>query len=114
MPLPNCEPVDIVGPICESSDYLAKDRYLPAVKRDDYLVTFSAGAYGTAMSSNYNSRPRGAEVMVDGKTVTPDPSPGDVRRSCRARAALIFGWPGDSSALIRCKPFIRNGLCKLA
>jgi diaminopimelate decarboxylase len=68
--VPNCEPVDIVGPICESSDYLAKDRYLPAVKRDDYLVTFSAGAYGTAMSSNYNSRPRGAEVMVDGKTVT--------------------------------------------
>jgi diaminopimelate decarboxylase len=62
--------VDIVGPICESSDYLAKDRYLPAVKRDDYLVTFSAGAYGTAMSSNYNSRPRGAEVMVDGKKVT--------------------------------------------
>jgi diaminopimelate decarboxylase len=66
----NCEPVDIVGPICESSDYLAKDRHLPAVKRDDYLVTFSAGAYGTAMSSNYNSRPRGAEVMVDGRTVT--------------------------------------------
>jgi diaminopimelate decarboxylase len=68
--VPNCEPVDIVGPICESSDYLAKDRYLPAVKRDDYLVTFSAGAYGTAMSSNYNTRPRGAEIMVDGTTVS--------------------------------------------
>jgi diaminopimelate decarboxylase len=66
----NCEPVDIVGPICESSDYLAKDRYLPAVKRDDYIVTFSAGAYGTAMSSNYNTRPRGAEIMVDGTTVS--------------------------------------------
>jgi diaminopimelate decarboxylase len=66
----DCEPVDIVGPICESSDYLAKDRYLPGVKRDDYLVTFSAGAYGTAMSSNYNSRPRGAEIMVDGNKVS--------------------------------------------
>ena len=68
--LPDCEPVDIVGPICESSDYLAKDRYLPTVDRDDYIVTFSAGAYGTAMSSNYNTRPRGAEIMVDGTTVS--------------------------------------------
>lgn len=64
-----CEPADVVGPVCESSDYLAKDRPLPAVDRGDYLVTFSAGAYGTAMSSNYNSRPRGAEVLIDGKTV---------------------------------------------
>jgi diaminopimelate decarboxylase len=68
--IPGCPPVDVVGPICESSDYLAKDRCLPAVERGDLLVTFSAGAYGMAMSSNYNSRPRAAEVMVDGKTVT--------------------------------------------
>ncbi len=58
-----------MGPICESSDYLAKDRSLPPVERGDVLVTFSAGAYGMAMSSNYNSRPRAAEVLVDGKSV---------------------------------------------
>src|SRR5262249_1201351 len=64
--VPGCEPVDIVGPICESGDFLAKGRYFPPVKRGDLVCTFSAGAYGTVMSSNYNSRPRGAEVMVDG------------------------------------------------
>jgi len=67
--LTDCEQVDIVGPICESADFLAKDRWFPRVERGDYLVTFSAGAYGTSMSSNYNSRPRGAEVLVDGKNV---------------------------------------------
>jgi diaminopimelate decarboxylase len=61
-----CEPADVVGPICESSDYLAKDRWLPPVERGDLLCTFSAGAYGTVMSSNYNARGRGAEVLVDG------------------------------------------------
>lgn len=64
--IPGCEPVDIVGPICESGDFLAKGRYFPPVKRGDLVCTFSAGAYGTVMSSNYNSRPRGAEVLVDG------------------------------------------------
>lgn len=64
--VPGCEPADVVGPICESGDYLAKARWLPPVSRGDVLSTFSAGAYGTAMSSNYNSRPRGAEVLVDG------------------------------------------------
>jgi diaminopimelate decarboxylase len=59
---------DVVGPVCESSDYLAKDRRLPAVQRGDLLATFSAGAYGMAMSSNYNGRPRAAEVLVDGQT----------------------------------------------
>jgi diaminopimelate decarboxylase len=58
--------VDVVGPICESGDYLAKDRYLPALKRGDLVAVFSAGAYGFAMSSNYNARPRAAEVLVDG------------------------------------------------
>lgn len=61
-----CEPADVVGPICESGDYLAKGRSLPPVGRGDLLCTFSAGAYGMAMSSNYNSRPRAAEVLVDG------------------------------------------------
>ena len=57
---------DVVGPVCESGDFLAKDRYLPPIERGELLATFSAGAYGMAMSSNYNGRPRAAEVMVDG------------------------------------------------
>jgi diaminopimelate decarboxylase len=57
---------DVVGPVCESGDFLAKERRLPVLKRGDVLATFSAGAYGMAMSSNYNSRPRAAEVLVDG------------------------------------------------
>jgi diaminopimelate decarboxylase len=58
--------VDIVGGVCESSDFLAKDRVLPAMKRGDLLAVFTAGAYGFVMSSQYNSRPRAAEVLVDG------------------------------------------------
>jgi diaminopimelate decarboxylase len=58
---------DVVGPICESGDFLAQDRELPAVRQDDLLAVMSAGAYGFAMSSNYNSRPRAAEVMVGGR-----------------------------------------------
>ncbi len=57
---------DVVGPVCESGDFLAKDRYLPPVGRGELLATFSAGAYGMAMASNYNGRPRAAEVLVDG------------------------------------------------
>jgi len=60
------EKVDVVGPICESGDYLAKDRPLPRTDRGDLLSVFTAGAYGFAMSSNYNNRPRAAEVLVDG------------------------------------------------
>ena len=62
------ETVDVVGPICESGDYLAKDRALPKTKRGDLLAVFTAGAYGFAMSSNYNNRPRLPEVLVDGDT----------------------------------------------
>jgi len=63
-----CEPTDVVGPVCESGDYLAKGRYLPPMSRGDLVCTFSAGAYGMAMSSNYNSRPRACEVLVDGSS----------------------------------------------
>jgi diaminopimelate decarboxylase len=58
--------VDIVGPVCESGDFLAKDRWLPPVSRGDFVCIFSTGAYGFTMSSQYNSRPRAAEVLVDG------------------------------------------------
>jgi diaminopimelate decarboxylase len=57
---------DVVGPICESGDFLAKDRHLPEVAEGDLLAVFSAGAYGASMASNYNGRPRPAEVLVDG------------------------------------------------
>lgn len=57
---------DVVGPICESSDFLAKDRALPKFEAGDILAVMSAGAYGFTMSSNYNSRPRPAEVLVSG------------------------------------------------
>jgi len=56
---------DVVGPVCESADFLAKDRSL-AARPGDLLAVMSAGAYGMAMSSNYNTRPRAAEVLVDG------------------------------------------------
>jgi diaminopimelate decarboxylase len=61
------EIVDVVGPICEGADFLAKDRALPPAKRGDLLSVFTAGAYCFTMSSNYNARPRAAEVLVDGE-----------------------------------------------
>jgi diaminopimelate decarboxylase len=61
--------LDVVGPICESGDFLAKDRPLPACQPGDLLAVLSAGAYGFAMASNYNARPRVPEVMVNGEQV---------------------------------------------
>jgi diaminopimelate decarboxylase len=58
--------VDVVGPVCESSDFLAQGRKMPVPEAGDLLCVRSAGAYGFAMSSNYNARPRAAEVLVDG------------------------------------------------
>lgn len=60
------EIVDVVGGICESTDFLARDREMPAVEPGEHLAAFSAGAYGMTMSSQYNSRRRAAEVLVDG------------------------------------------------
>ena len=57
---------DIVGPVCESGDFFAQDRLLPVAEADDLLAVMSAGAYGMAMTSNYNARPRPAEVLVAG------------------------------------------------
>jgi len=63
---PGMELVDVVGPICESTDFFARDRRLPPVRRGDLLAVFSAGAYGMTMASEYNSFPRPAEVLVEG------------------------------------------------
>lgn len=75
---------DIVGPICETGDFLGKDREL-AIEAGDLLAVCSAGAYGFSMSSNYNSRPRAAEVMVDG----------DSSHIIRARETLEDLWRGE-------------------
>jgi diaminopimelate decarboxylase len=57
--------VDVVGPVCETGDFLARDRALPGLERDERIAVLGAGAYGFVMASNYNTRPRPAEVIVD-------------------------------------------------
>ena len=64
---PGTETVDVVGPVCESGDFLARDRELPRLERGDLLAVLDAGAYGQSLASNYNTRPRPAEVLVEGK-----------------------------------------------
>jgi diaminopimelate decarboxylase len=63
------ETVDIVGPVCETGDFFARDRKLPSSAEGDLLAILDAGAYGMAIASNYNTRPRAAEVLVDGRSV---------------------------------------------
>ncbi|NMR24541.1 diaminopimelate decarboxylase [Pseudoalteromonas sp. NEC-BIFX-2020_015] len=75
---------DIVGPVCETGDFLGKDRML-ALQQGDLLAQRSAGAYGFTMSSNYNSRPRVAEIMVDGKQ----------SHLIRARETVESLWQGE-------------------
>jgi diaminopimelate decarboxylase len=58
--------VDVVGPVCETGDFLALDRELPGLKAGEQVAVLGAGAYGFVMSSNYNARARAAEVLVDG------------------------------------------------
>ena len=79
---------DVVGPICESGDYFAKDRPLPKVGEGDHLALLSAGAYGSVMGSNYNSRPLPTEVLVNG------------RKSAvvRARQPVEQIWTGETPA----------------
>ncbi len=58
--------VDVVGPVCESGDFFAREREMPEPQPGDLLAVMSAGAYGFVMASNYNSRPRAPEILVDG------------------------------------------------
>jgi diaminopimelate decarboxylase len=62
------ETVDVVGPVCESGDFFARGREVPMVQEGELLAILDAGAYGMALASNYNTRPRAAEVLVDGKS----------------------------------------------
>jgi diaminopimelate decarboxylase len=63
------EVVDVVGPVCETGDFLGRDRSMPLPRAGELLAVGHVGAYGFSMASNYNSRPRPAEVMVDGDEV---------------------------------------------
>ncbi|MGH7942066.1 MAG: diaminopimelate decarboxylase [Limisphaerales bacterium] len=85
---------DLVGGICESGDYFAKDRLLPKVAQGDYLALLSAGAYSFAMASNYNTRPLAAEVLVNGKDVA----------VVRERQPIAETWAGE-----RLAPWLANG-----
>ncbi len=62
------ETVDVVGPVCETGDFLARDRELPTMQEGGLLAVLDAGAYGMSLASNYNTRPRPAEVLIDGRT----------------------------------------------
>ncbi len=77
---------DVVGPVCESSDVLARQRRLVLPRQDDLLAVMSAGAYGMSMASNYNSRPRPAEVLVEG----------DAYRIIRERESIQDLWRGET------------------
>jgi len=63
------ESVDVVGPVCETGDFLARDRELPILGEGDLLAILDAGAYGMVQASNYNTRPRPAEVLVNGRSM---------------------------------------------
>ncbi len=67
--LPGLEPADVVGPICETGDFLALNRQLPRVERGDLLAVFGAGAYGMVMASTYNAHPLPAEVLIEGDSM---------------------------------------------
>ncbi len=86
---PDLVPTDVVGPVCESGDFFARGRPLPDVEPGEVLVVFSVGAYGMSMSSNYNSRPRAAEVLVEG----------DGYRLCRRRETYQDLLAPESDAL---------------
>lgn len=79
---------DVVGPVCESGDFFAKDRPLPKVGQGDYLILLSAGAYGYVMASNYNTRSLAAEVLVNGKKAA----------VTRERQAIADIWSGEKIA----------------
>ena len=79
---------DVVGGICESGDYFAKDRVLSKVEEGDYLALLSAGAYGFVMASNYNTRPFAAEILVNGKTFA----------VARERQTVTETWAGEKIA----------------
>ncbi len=93
--------VDVVGPVCESGDFLGKDRMLEACRPGELLAIMSAGAYGFTMSSNYNCRPRPAEVLVRGRTFTVIRARETYRDLSRGERIPRFLWPSSSGNQVR-------------
>jgi diaminopimelate decarboxylase len=87
-PRPGAICTDVVGPVCESGDVFGHDRTLPPVERGDRLAILSAGAYGFAMASNYNTRPRPAEILVSGNRA----------RVVRTRERVADLWRGEKKS----------------
>jgi len=77
---------DVVGPVCETGDFLARGRDLPQVSRGDLLAVRGAGAYSAAMASNYNGRPRACEILVEG----------DTARMVRRRETIEELWQNET------------------
>ena len=86
--------VDIVGPVCETGDFFARDREMPEVKEGDLVAILDAGAYGMSLSSNYNSRPRPAEVLVEGKRARLIRRQGNDPRPDRTGNPAALAWYG--------------------
>jgi len=99
LPAPDApvEIVDVVGPVCESGDFLAKDRPLSRTHSGDVLAVLSAGAYGMVMASNYNTRPRPAEVLVDGERWAVIRPRETVRELFQSERAAPWMLPGGGS-----------------
>ncbi len=89
---------DVVGPICETGDFFARDRELPALEPASCSAIGAAGAYGAAMASNYNTRPRAPEVLVPGDSLHRDPHPRDLRAARREREARVGPAPTSRRA----------------
>jgi diaminopimelate decarboxylase len=83
-PSEETERITVAGPICESGDFFARDRWLPKVKRNDLLAITGTGAYGHVLSSNYNGRPRPPEILVEGHAY----------RTIREREKIHDLWKG--------------------
>ncbi len=98
-PGPRREPTDVVGPICESGDYLCRDRMLPPAAQGDLLAVLSSGAYAFAMASNYNSRPRPAEILVEGAGA----------RAIRRRETLEDLWRHEALPPRSARPSLERG-----
>ena len=90
------ETVDVVGPVCESGDFFARDRELPRVEEGDLLAILDAGAYGMALASNYNTRPRPAEILVRGKSAKSSGARNSARALCRG---IVDTQPSRESIL---------------
>ncbi len=88
---------DIVGPVCETGDYLALDRALPPFAAGDLMAVMTAGAYGAVMSSTYNTRPLVPEVLVNGDRLRRRPPARQRRRASSAPTAAAAGWIGPKS-----------------